>query len=149
MKNIFAICLLAFGLTLLSGCEEQKWTDIICKDGYAMLVPEDDHDDGYTNRGKYVCGKTLPDDSDKYIQSAVNGVFTIDYFKDISYKWGTSESGHSCGFFNSMDSCNYKNCPDCMVVYCNERNQLTISDVSCYEYYVDKENDNTLFKRKD
>lgn len=149
MKNILTICLLfGIGLTGFTACDDddEQWSDIICKDGYALLVPTNDHSgDSRTDSGKYVCGKVLPNSSDKYAQTASNGFFTIDYFNDISYKWGTRESGHSCGFFHSMSSCNYKDCPDCKVVYCNDKNQLTLSDVTCYDYYIDKENDNTLF----
>ena len=120
---ILLTSLISVVLICVTACDP-VFTDYVCKDGQVLLVPPDNHSGSeWMAKGKAICVQKLPGSSSEYTG------YTL---------------GVGCSYFNSSEACHYKDCPDCVVLQCNQYDEMVLTDVSCYDYYMDRENGNTL-----
>ena len=145
---VLTVMISIFGLIVLTACDP-NFNTIICQKGVIKLVPSDNKSGSEVMyRSDYICGVTFSDESqyneEGSIDDASNGRFqTIDmYHYDASQYKSTVPA--QCTWLPSKDrskftgydinQCGYKDCPECVVVYCNEKDELTLSDKTCFEY---------------
>ncbi len=120
-----------------------------CKNGIIKLTPSDSSSP-VCWQSDYICGVSFDDES-KYTKPKYDGK-TVHYssngsFQTIaSYTFADSTDSYDpCtwlpsenrgGGFTDYDitKCGYVENPDYVVIYCNENDELTISDKTCAEY---------------
>ena len=127
---------------------DPNFDTVICKNGVIKLVPHDSTET-VCFHSNYACGISFEDES-KYTDSVgrndsigftSNGSFQlIDAYTFRNYDFTIH---HACAWLPSanrseftdydINQCGYEN-PDYVVIYCNENDELTISDKTCAEY---------------
>ena len=144
----------------LTACCPSVESDLVCHKGIIKAVPIDNHSVKEMRwQTDYVCGVsfsdksdylTLPDPKETKIVDASNGTFQIinnhsyiDYTAqgEMSTQCNDLPSEHRKNGLESIliddydfKECKFADCPNCFVIYCNENDELTISDKTCAEY---------------
>ena len=148
MKELTGIFFTILSLFVLAACDP-SFDTLICKKGVIKLVPHDNTSGSEVMYSSdYICGVTFDDESqyneNAKITDASNGRFqTINLYRyDVSqYK---STIPPQCSWLPSPDTsnftdydinqCGYNDCPNCVVVYCNDKDELTLSHKTCADY---------------
>ena len=146
--SVVTLYFLFFGMIVLTACDP-SFDTLICQKGVIKLVPRDNKSGSEVMyRSDYICGVTFSDESkyneDGSIDDASNGRFqTINmYHYDASQylstippqcTWLPSQNRSKFTGYD-INQCGYDECPECVVVYCNEKDELTLSKETCSEY---------------
>ncbi len=146
-KHILLYIGILLSMIVTTGCYID-WDTYICQGGVIKLVPHDNTSGSevlYYSR--YACGVRTDDDEpmgiieeEKYSAieapgNASNGSFDlIGNMAAPSCGWLPSEIRYEIFAEEDINKCGYKEYPDLVVIYCNENDELTISEKTCAEY---------------
>ncbi len=151
MKKLFAfiIILITFNMLLTLTACDPEFNTLICQNGVIKLVADDNTSGSEVmSSSDYWCGIHLSNEADynqaKHIYHAVNGSFQpIDEYTYSSTKNDYTiprqcswlPSPHRSNFDESVDKqCIYEDCPNCVVVYCDSKDQITLSEQTCADF---------------
>ncbi len=142
-KN-YAVIITCLLMVFTTACDPQFDT-LICQEGVIKLVPHDNTSGSeWAWRSNYVCGVNFDDASQYNTQGIINygsnGSFQLivdytekehDYVIDYDCAWLPSASSYR--YECDISQCGYEN-PSYVVIYCNDNDELTISEKTCAEY---------------
>lgn len=145
-NQILLFILILLCMVVATGCYID-WDTYICQKGVIKLVPHDNTSGSEVLYfSKYACGVRIDSDTpmgviegEKYSTleapgNASNGSFDL-LGNMIAPECGylPSENSYDFGDYD-INACGYIENPDYVVIYCNENDELTISDKTCAEY---------------